>query len=460
MRQNSLKLKFTQYIQFTFIIIDLILINMGIFIFNLNYFQFDAINKKNLAFYLYINIIWIILTKIFQPYKLKRYETAGDILIRTVRNLIIFVLVIFLDVEFLHPSNVQKSFIYIYLPYIFSSIFIFRIIGIYLLKKLRKKGFNNKKVLIIGSSKNMSELIIFLNKELSFGYSVIKQFEYPNQNEQELEIIKDFCHTEKIDEIFLTTEDSNPIITRKIIKFCDSNFIRFKLVPNFQDFALRRKVNITFFKDIAVLKLRKEPLENIYNRFQKRIFDIIFSLIIITTIFPWLFPIIFIIQKITSKGPAFFIQKRSGQGNQEFNCLKFRTMYENIYSNQKGTEKNDVRITKFGNFLRKTRIDELPQFINVLFGQMSVVGPRPHMIKHTVEYSKLIDEFLVRHFVKPGITGWAQTTGYIDESRKLQEMSDKVKKDVWYIENWTFLLDLKIIGLTIVKIFKKDINAY
>ena len=135
-------------------------------------------------------------------------------------------------------------------------------------------------------------------------------------------------------------------------------------------------------------------------------------------------------------------------------------MYLNKDSELKGTLKDDKRITPFGKMLRKTRIDELPQFINVFIGQMSVVGPRPHMLKHTEEYSILIDEFLVRQFVKPGITGWAQTTGYIDETRKLQEMKDKVKKDVWYIENWTFFLDLKIIGLTIINIFRKDENAY
>lgn len=188
-------------------------------------------------------------------------------------------------------------------------------------------------------------------------------------------------------------------------------------------------------------------------------FDIAFSIFVILIVMPWLFPIVFIIQKITSKGPVFFVQLRSGQDNKIFKCLKFRTMTLNDFSDKIGTQDNDPRITKFGKILRKTRIDELPQFFNVLFGQMSIVGPRPHMLTHTEEYSKLIDQFLVRQYVKPGITGWAQATGYIDESKKLQEMQDKVKNDIYYIENWSFMLDMKIIFLTIYNVFKGDKNA-
>jgi lipopolysaccharide/colanic/teichoic acid biosynthesis glycosyltransferase len=219
-------------------------------------------------------------------------------------------------------------------------------------------------------------------------------------------------------------------------------------------------LNIDFYNDIPVLVLRKEPLENVFNQTIKRLFDLFFSISIILLIYPWLFPIVFLIIKLTSKGPIFFIQDRSGQDNKVFKCYKFRTMRINKDANSTGTLINDPRITPIGKLLRKTRIDELPQFINVFLGQMSVVGPRPHMIKHTEEYSRLVNEFLVRQFVKPGITGWAQTTGYIDETRKLQEMKDKVIKDIWYIENWSFLLDIKIILLTIYNIIRKDKNAY
>ena len=182
---------------------------------------------------------------------------------------------------------------------------------------------------------------------------------------------------------------------------------------------------------LPILLIRKEPLENLFNKFIKRIFDLFFSVVVIILIMPWLFPIVYLIQLFTSKGPVFFVQLRSGQDNKIFKCLKFRTMYVNNLADQIGTIDNDPRITPFGKVLRKTRIDELPQFINVL----------------------------VRHYVKPGITGWSQTTGYIDESQKLQEMLDKVKNDIWYIENWSFMLDMKIIFLTVFNIFKGDINA-
>ena len=208
------------------------------------------------------------------------------------------------------------------------------------------------------------------------------------------------------------------------------------------------------------MTLRNGPLENIVNRIVKRLFDIGFSIFIILFILSWFVPLMAIIIKLTSKGPVFFVQERSGIKNLAFRVIKFRTMYINSDAHYKQATRYDQRITPIGKFLRRTNLDELPQFINVFFGQMSVIGPRPHMLKHTQEYSKIIDKFMVRHFVKPGITGWAQVNGYRGETREVTDMEGRVRADVWYIENWSFALDLKIIIMTIINMLRGEENAF
>ena len=213
-------------------------------------------------------------------------------------------------------------------------------------------------------------------------------------------------------------------------------------------------------EDIPIVSLIEEPLQNIPNKFVKRAFDILFSFVFLITIFPVLFIVLGMAIKLSSPGPVFFKQKRTGKKNNEFSCIKFRTMKVNEDADLIQASKNDDRITKIGAFMRRTNLDETPQFLNVLFGKMSVVGPRPHMLKHTEMYSQLIDKYMVRHFAKPGITGWAQVTGYRGETKELADMEARIKKDMWYIENWTFWLDMKIIFLTIRNMMRGEENAY
>ena len=186
----------------------------------------------------------------------------------------------------------------------------------------------------------------------------------------------------------------------------------------------------------------------------------LFSILVIVGIFSWLFPLIAIAVAIDSRGPIFFKQVRTGKSTNNFWCWKFRTMYSNKNADTKQASINDKRITRVGSFLRKTSLDELPQFFNVLIGNMSVVGPRPHMLHHTKEYSKKVERFMARHFVKPGITGLAQAKGYRGETPDVSFMKNRVKFDRFYIENWSLFLDLKIILLTIITLIKGDENAY
>ena len=205
--------------------------------------------------------------------------------------------------------------------------------------------------------------------------------------------------------------------------------------------------------------MRRIQHQNIYSRMLKRAFDLVFSSVVLVCS-PVIFIPIAIAVKLSSPGPVFFKQKRTGFRGKEFNCYKFRTMRVNAASDEVQATRHDPRKTRVGEFLRKTSLDELPQFINVFLGDMSVVGPRPHMVKHTHDYSKIIDKYMLRHLIKPGITGWAQVNGYRGETRELWQMERRVEYDVWYIEHWNFWLDIKIIFLTVVNAFKGEKNAF
>lgn len=269
-----------------------------------------------------------------------------------------------------------------------------------------------------------------------------------------------FLQSNDVDELYCCL---NPAKFRDevngIIECCNRSFITFYYVPD-MDGYVQRRLHFSRFGDVTLIKLHNEPLADPYKSACKRLFDIVFSGIVLVTIFPvvWLF--VAIITKCTSPGPVLFRQKRTGYNGKSFTCLKFRSMKVNADADRVQATSGDPRKTKFGDFLRRSSIDELPQFINVFRGDMSVVGPRPHMEYHTEVYSGIISDYLVRHLCKPGITGWAQVCGCRGETKKVEEMEARVAHDIWYIENWSMLLDLRIILRTVIQIVKKDSQAY
>jgi putative colanic acid biosynthesis UDP-glucose lipid carrier transferase len=211
---------------------------------------------------------------------------------------------------------------------------------------------------------------------------------------------------------------------------------------------------------MPVLSLRSEPLQDVGNRFKKRILDVVISLLVVILVLSWLIPLIGLLIFLESRGPIFFKQARTGKNNQPFMCLKFRSMKPNKDADAKQATKNDNRVTKLGRMLRKTSLDEFPQFINVLKGEMSLVGPRPHMVKHTDDYSQVVDQYMIRHFLKPGITGWAQVNGFRGEITEPKQIKMRVQNDLWYLENWNIWLDIKIMFLTVYTIIIGDKKAY
>lgn len=246
-----------------------------------------------------------------------------------------------------------------------------------------------------------------------------------------------------------------------LMEFCERNTIRFRVIPSADSFIpVVKTADLTFHGAVPVSRLRNEPLEAKGTRVLKRIFDVVFSTLVIIFVFSWLFPILALLVMLSSKGPVFFTQTRLGERKQKFTCYKFRSMCMNQESDIKQATRNDPRITKVGAFLRSSNLDELPQFFNVLLGQMSVVGPRPHPLKLNDQFRDIIDKYMVRHFVRPGITGWAQVNGLRGETSTPELMEKRIELDIWYLENWSFLLDLKIVAKTVINMFKKDAMAY
>lgn len=334
---------------------------------------------------------------------------------------------------------------------------IFITLSHYLITKLvlkrRKRPENTVTVLMIGDDENNRLLSSQLGKGLStVAYNQLGFFSTDKAEE--------YIMDGKVDEIYCSL---NPLKNKEalahITKLCEDRFITFYYVPNMDGYP-RHKMEFTKYGDVTLIGLHNEPLADAYNRAEKRAFDIFFSSLILITVYPLVWLVVAVGTKLSSPGPILFRQQRTGSNGKPFTMLKFRSMKVNSDADKVQATEDDPRKTRFGDFLRRTSIDELPQFINVFKGDMSVVGPRPHMELHTEMYSKLVDEYLVRHLCKPGITGWAQVSGSRGETKTVEEMAERVKKDIWYIENWSLLLDLRIIVKTILNIFSGDKQAY
>lgn len=277
----------------------------------------------------------------------------------------------------------------------------------------------------------------------------------------DVEAVRSFAVQNRIDILYCALPGTRRADITDLMEFCERNTIRFRVIPSAESFIPVVKTSeLEFHGEVPVSKIRREPLDSATARWMKRAFDIVFSFCVIVFVFSWLFPLLALLVKLSSKGPVFFKQNRLGRDNKEFVCWKFRSMRMNAEADSKQATKNDPRVTKVGAFLRKSNLDEMPQFFNVFMGQMSVVGPRPHPLRLNDQYRDIIDKYMVRHFVRPGITGWAQVNGFRGETRTPELMERRVELDVWYLENWSFWLDLKIVVKTVTNMLGKEENAY
>lgn len=466
-QRKHLLYRYSRYIKSIFFIWDLVLLNTAyVLAFLLRNGDLERISTQEAQnVWFIINLAWFALYLIVGAYKFLRVEHIEKIVSKSLQFVLLHLLLVFTLLSILDYDEVSRLKMGYFYGLLFVFIFIFRIVFIKILKHFRRKGFNFRRVVIIGATKAGKEIAHELVKDLAYGYQVAGFFDDKTTTTEDFKVlgtideVPDYVLKNNIHEIYMAVSKYNEHKIKELIKFCERHLIRIKFVPNFQKITDSRRVFIDFYGRIPIVSIRKEPLENPLNRIVKRLFDIVFSLLLIVLVFPWLFPILIVMVACSSRGPIFFKQLRSGENNQEFYCYKFRSMQVNKQSDQLQATANDSRVTRVGRFMRKTNLDELPQFFNVLFGKMSVVGPRPHMLKHTEEFSEVIDNYLVRHYTRPGITGVAQIKGYRGETKKLKDLEKRVELDIWYIENWSFFLDLKIIFLTAFGMLRKQKNA-
>lgn len=346
-----------------------------------------------------------------------------------------------------------------------------RLTSRWFVKKIRATGKNTQSVVFVGASSNMLDLYHEMMSDSSCGYHINGYFDdapsplFPANipylgNISQIIPFLESPTNEHIEQLYCCLPSKREKEIRGIINYCENHVVRFFSVPNVRNY-LKRKMNMELLGEVPILYIREEPLQQMDNQLIKRAFDIICSGLFLCTLFPIIYLFVAVIVKMTSPGPVFFKQKRNGLNGEEFYCYKFRSMKVNTESDTLQATEHDPRKTKFGDFMRKTNIDELPQFINVFIGDMSLVGPRPHMLKHTKEYSELIDYYMVRHLIKPGITGWAQVNGCRGETKELYQMEERVRKDIWYLENWSFWLDLRIMWMTVRNmLLRNDKGAY
>jgi putative colanic acid biosynthesis UDP-glucose lipid carrier transferase len=285
------------------------------------------------------------------------------------------------------------------------SISIWKIIFTLGLRWYRKSGYNYRCIIIVANSSNGIQVQSYFNNHTEEGYRIKKVFEAENADIKELNAeIKEFCLNNQVHEIFYSISSIHQNSLVDLMNFTEENFIKMRLIADFKSIMFRT-VELEHFDLIPILNIVSAPLDDWKNQSIKRVFDYVFALFVIIFILSWLVPLLAILIKLDSKGPVFFRQKRTGRDNNSFTCYKFRSMYLNSDSDSLQSTKDDVRITRLGKFLRNSSIDEFPQFFNVLLGDMSVVGPRPHMLKHTQDFNEEIDAFMVRHKIKPGKTG-------------------------------------------------------
>jgi len=414
------------------------------------------------SFFIIFSLAWVGAGLFHRVYELEHIFNLKKITSRLLLTLFTQLLFICLFIVSFKAYYFSRIFLLSAYTASMGSILIFRLIMGLLYSYYQNLSYSKRKIVLVGTGETAGSLFDFFSTQDATVFRFLGNFDAQDDKNyvvKQLDELKQFCLREKVNELYFTLPNSPGHLIDEIAHFADQHFIHFRIITHF-DLLERKDVEVEFYGRVPIIRLRKEPLSYFGNRLLKRTFDMVFSLLVILTVFPILFPIIALLIKLDSRGPVFFKQKRSGWRNNQFACYKFRTMVINNEADTRQATKNDKRVTRVGRFLRKTNLDELPQFFNVLMGQMSVVGPRPHPLKLTEEYAQRIEKYLVRHFINPGVTGYAQVNGYRGATIDPSLMQKRVDYDTWYLQNWSLWLDIKIIFLTVWNMAKGEENAY
>lgn len=438
---------------------NLIILNLlFLFLYSLfNHYLSDSVKESKRYILLFLNLSGIITNYYFADTHSNRMIRTDRLLFRAFYWTVLHLIAFGACLLFAKIYDFSRLFLLLFYSVLFLFIFGWWWGVAMALSAYRKSGYNYIRVLIIGISRETIDLIRQMESSKSSGYKIVGYLDNSEQHNSQIahlpclgrmSDISEVITKHQIDEVYSPLHSVVPEHMNVLIGLVEKECVRFLFIPPTYT-VIPRQTSLTHIGNIPVISVRKEPLEGILNRILKRGFDIVVSILFLTILFPIVTLAVALLMKIYMPGPLFFKQRRTGLSGKVFTCYKFRSMVVNAEADNRQATSDDSRISSFGRILRKWSIDELPQFYNVLRADMSIVGPRPHMEKHTRQYSAIIERYMVRHFVKPGITGWAQVNGYRGETRELWRMEKRVEYDIWYIENWSFLLDLWIILLTL-----------
>lgn len=416
--------------------------------------------------WLLLNLILLLTGSWIGRGRFARSFTIERILRILVQEVAVHLLLFLSTMYFIEIGEMMVKAVATFYGLLFGGMLFVRILVRVLLNNVRARGYNYSTVVLVGGGPQAERLMHRMDEATTYGYKVVGVFgpEPPAGSpllkyyRGPVDALEEFASNNQVDEFYYCSSRAVPAEVTKVAQTAEARLKQFYFVPQVPRQVLG-SFRVTTVGSIPVLVLNESPLKSHLNAFIKRAFDIAVSGTFLI-FFPLIYIPVAIAIKRSSPGPVFFKQSRTGRIGKEFQCYKFRTMKVNADSDKVQASAHDPRKTKVGEFLRHTSIDELPQFINVFKGDMSIVGPRPHMLKHTEEYSSLIDTYMVRHAVRPGITGWAQVNGYRGVTDELWKMEGRVEHDIWYIENWSFLLDLKIMAQTVINAVKGEENAF
>ncbi|MCH8326261.1 MAG: undecaprenyl-phosphate glucose phosphotransferase [Bacteroidetes bacterium] len=417
-----------------------------------------------------LSVIWYLYSKSTNLYDDFRSRNFSHELIALIRNIFIQIICTIIILFLLKEERLSRYFVILFSTTSLILISTEKLILRRVLNYLRSKGRNIRSLIIIGAGEVGKNFYDSIFDNPHFGYRIIgflddKRKTFLNGKYLgKIDELDNVLSNERVDDVIIALPNYATDKLEEVVRTCENHTTRIKIIPDYFKF-ISSKYSISVFDRFPIISVREDKLNELHFRILKRAFDTAFTLLLFTFLFSWLWPLIALCIKISSPGPIFYIQERWGRDNKKIRTYKFRSMVKcsnNVDENGKFRQalKNDPRITKIGKILRKTNLDELPQFWNVLKGQMSIVGPRPHPTPLNLESKDKVHLYMLRHLVKPGITGWAQINGLRGETKDMSKMQKRIDYDIWYIENWTFMLDIQIIFMTIWKMLKGDPNAY
>ena len=457
--------RYSRFIPIIFFLADFVSFNLSFYL--AAYTRFEVLGyptNRYIALQLILNLLWFSIFFYSRLYEPRRELNLTEQLNRVFTGLILNLFFVFTLWFAFKPYDYSRGLLFFLYAYFSIYVIIWRTTWYYSIRYYRARGYNYRNIIIAGWNPTTRDLKDYFQVNRGIGYRFLGFFDDKEKGKDvvgnlEMKNIKQFAKANEVDVLFLYTPYFSKKGIKELVRFAENNLMKVNLISHVSSLGFSN-IAISNYGSIPTLNITALPLDQQINRVVKRVFDLVFSGLVMVLILSWMLPIIGILIKLDSKGPIFFRQARNGKNNKVFYIYKFRTMRLHRESGVTQARKNDSRITKLGQFLRKSSLDEFPQFINVFLGDMSVIGPRPHAIPHNEDFRKQVDRFMQRHAVKPGITGLAQCKGFRGETSTFHSINGRIRLDRFYVKNWSFLLDLKIIFLTVWSLFRGNENAY